>query len=226
MKDRFLTATQVRTLRVLLLICVMSIYLAPVVFADSVDTFTLLTESYADAMLHAADSAELESKLSVLLEEADSYRELNPGPEADYLYARILAGYATSQSVLRMPALIRDVRDEMETALKADPYLLDGTVQAYLGYLYLVAPGWPLSIGNSRKGKALLDGAMEVGAEKLGVNYFYAYTHAEDKDWPAMQAQLQQAKSLTNSESPTPMLQALLLREIDAALNNVARRLE
>ena len=215
----------VQLLKAALLLGVLTLYVSPVVLAQADDRFTELTEAYADALVNIPEGDALEQRLEDLLELAQQFRRDNQSPESIYLEARLTAGYATTQSVLRMPGLARKAKNEMELALETDPDLLDGAVTAYLGYLYMAVPGWPLSFGSEKKGTQLLEEAMSLGESDLGVNYFYAYKYLPTESWTDMLEQLEKARSLADENTNMPRLKALLLREIESTHKTATRRL-
>ena len=208
------------------LMCILTVYLMHDATAQSDSDFASLTEAYADAMVNIADPAARGARLGSLRDEAKQLLAREETAEHYYLLARITGGYTTTQTnVLRMPGLLRDVRNGIEKALEMNPTLLEGVPTAYLGYLYVVAPGWPVSFGNKKKGIALLDEAMTMGAQNLAVNYFYAHRYGPGKDWQSMREQLLKARSMAEPESTQPMLQALLLQSIDDDLARAERQL-
>lgn len=209
----------------LILMLVLAAYVAPELKAQAADSVTLLLEEYAYNMLYVEGEDALKSQLEILLQKATQLHTVQPGPATLYLLARITYGYSTTQGVFGMSRSLRTTKNYLEQSLAVDEFAMRGKSKALLGYLYAGLPPWPVSFGDKTKGRKLLGEAMELDPMDMSTNYFFAAIYLREKDYLSARTQLRKAKALADNTSATPMLQNLLLREIDSNLAALDKRL-
>jgi tetratricopeptide (TPR) repeat protein len=107
--------------------------------------------------------------------------ELNPnGVDALYWGATNLAEMGQVQGILKSLFLVKPLKADMDRIIELDPeyykaYLL-------LGILYLKAPPWPLSIGNSKKGIETLQYAIRLNPKCLRCYLELSRAYLKQKD--------------------------------------------
>ena len=132
-----------------------------------------LIDRYADLRLKYSSDNDLAEPLRDLLFKAEAYRDANPtDPEGWLASARIRFGYANTQGPLRGIQLISESRDEILRSVSLDQTADRGFGLAFLGYLYVVMPRWPISFGNEGKGWEYIEQALVVDSESVANKYF------------------------------------------------------
>ncbi|MDP2140578.1 MAG: hypothetical protein Q8L20_07175 [Gammaproteobacteria bacterium] len=185
-----------------------------------------LIERYAEVQLRFDTDEDLEEPLANLLDEAVRYRDLNPtDANAWVVTARIRFGYANTQNIFTGPRLLKFSRDDLEHALTLDHLHNRGLTQAFLGYLYIGLPGWPLSFGDKKRGRELLGEAWAIDSTTLSNQYFYGFTHISDKDYAGAKRHYLQLLESLESDPVQPFLQALYVREVNELLVSLKEEL-
>lgn len=90
-------------------------------------------------------------------------------------------------------SLVKDARRSLERALTLDPMALDGSAYTSLGALYYQVPGWPVGFGDDDKARELLEKAVALNPHGIDSNYFYGDFLAQEKEYEAARAALEQA---------------------------------
>ncbi|MDO8273679.1 MAG: hypothetical protein Q7U82_17435 [Gammaproteobacteria bacterium] len=118
-------------------------------------------------------------------------------------------------------------REELEHALTLDRLSNRGLTQAFLGYLYIGAPGWPLSFGDKDRGKELLEEAWAIDNTTDSNRYFYGSIDIVDGNYTeAQQYYLQLLERVESNPNPRqPFLQALYVREVNKLLVSLEEEL-
>ncbi|MDO9319678.1 MAG: hypothetical protein Q7V56_15975 [Gammaproteobacteria bacterium] len=187
-----------------------------------------LIERYAEMQITLITDEALEKPLAELLDEAVRYRDLHQtDPNAWVATARIRFGYASTQGIINGTRLMNFSRDELEHALTLDRLHNRGLTQAFLGYLYIGAPGWLLSFGDKDRGKELLEEAWAIDNTTDSNRYFYGFTNIVDENYSeAQQYYLQLLERVESNPNPRqPFLQALYVREVNKLLVSLEEEL-
>ena len=91
--------------------------------------------------------------------------ELGPdSAEAHYFLALNLGQLAKTKQMAAL-GLVGEMERELKRAIELDSDFERGAPDRSLGLLYLRAPGWPLSIGNKRKGLVHLERAVQISPD-------------------------------------------------------------
>ena len=86
----------------------------------------------------------------------------------------VISSWAGAKGGLGALNLVKQAKNEYETAMQIDPKALDGSAMNSLGVLYYKVPGWPLGFGDNAKAEALLKDALVINPNGVDPNYFYA----------------------------------------------------
>ena len=81
---------------------------------------------------------------------------------------------AAFENPFKALASINKAKSLLEQALLINHRALDGAAYVALGTLYYMAPGWPISFGNTDRANQLLKKALEINPKGIDPNYFYA----------------------------------------------------
>lgn len=184
------------------------------------------TDSFIDQYAQITISGESERRrgqlLGELLEEAVSYRELNPSnAEAWIATARIRFGVANTQGVLRGPRTMTQSHDDVESALALDENVLGGFGKAFLGYLYAVLPGWPVGVGDVDKAEELLVQVVGDDEPNIAYNYFYAMYLIRLQRFEDAYKRLLMAKNSNTVLPDSPAIRSLYQNEVEKLLVSV-----
>lgn len=104
--------------------------------------------------------------------------------ESNFWLAVNYGSYGQEKGIMQSLALINPVREAAEKALESDAKYFYGGPYRVLGRLYHKAPGFPFSIGNTKKAIEYLEKAVERGP-KFFLNRLFlaeAYISNRDKD--------------------------------------------
>ncbi|WP_404464584.1 hypothetical protein LG331_17490 [Vreelandella aquamarina] len=86
-------------------------------------------------------------------------------------------------------ALVKEAKQELETALELNPLALEGSAYTSLGALYYQVPGWPIGFGDEAKAEWHLQRALAINPEGIDSLYFWGdYLHEQGRDAEARQA--------------------------------------
>jgi len=107
--------------------------------------------------------------------------DLNPeGVDALYWRSTNLAEKGQVQGILKSLFLVKPLKADMERIVELDPEYYKAFL--LLGILYVKAPPWPLSIGNSQKGVETLEHAIQLNPQCLRCYLELARAHLKRKD--------------------------------------------
>ena len=218
----YISKKTVRTMYIAAAFSFLSVTYSQISLAESANS---IVEEYSQTLLNDGNKSDRKRELTTLLDRAIAYDREQGTAESQYLIGRIHFGLASTQGFLGGRKSLAKARDSIELALSQDSSLREGAPKALLGYLYAGLPGWPLSFGDRERGFGLLDEAMEINGENLANNFFYAFKYILSEDYPSARDQLIHARSLTSPNSDTPLLESLLLREIEETLQEVEEKL-
>lgn len=188
------------------------------------------TDSFIDQYAQISISGESEGRkgqlFGELLEEAVSYRELNPNnAEAWLATARIRFGVANTQGVLRGPRTMRQSFDDVQSALALDENAMEGFGKAFLGYLYAVLPGWPVGVGDVDKAEKLLGQVVRDDDPNIAFNYFYAMYFIRMQRFEEAHNRLLMARKSNTVLPNYPAIRLLYLNEVEKLLVSVKNEL-
>ncbi len=112
------------------------------------------------------------SDLEVLLSSAETLREKSPNAATWLADGIVRAAYAREKGGLKGLSQLKQARRSLEESIALDPQYLDSYATAFLGRLYAVVPGWPLSFGDDDKGNELRTQALQQSPNTLASAYF------------------------------------------------------
>ena len=109
------------------------------------------------------DETEKRTVASMALDMARTAQKLNPDGGEGYFFAGMaFQAYAVSVGVLNILQATPQVKQSLDRALDIDPDLLLGAPHMYLGLMYHLLPGFPLSIGNRQSALRHMEKAVEA----------------------------------------------------------------
>ena len=177
-----------------------------------------LIERFSDIQVNVT-AGDRDKPMTALLHDAVSYRDAHPeNAEAWITTARIRAGHAATQGMTSKLGLLNVVKADLEKALSLNRAAQEGRALAFLGMLYMVLPGWPLSFGDERKAALLMDEAMKINATNSANCYYYARYLMEKKQYQAAQDFLLKARAAVNADVAHPRWQKFQQKNIADAL--------
>jgi len=166
------------------------------VVAQSKDDYEIFVNEYAEIHMQFTTDEMREAPLVELLNDVESYLEENvSSADAWIALARVKFGYANTQGPIAGMRLLREVKENLETAIELDATGQNGYPQAFLGYLYAGVPSWPLSFGNAKTSKLYLDQALEIDSESIENNYLKAVVLVADEDFEVARRHIDLAES-------------------------------
>ena len=104
--------------------------------------------------------------------------------EANFWLAVNYGNFGQEKGIMKSLSLIQPIKNHVEKAIEMDETYFYGGPWRVLGRLYTKAPGFPLSIGNTKKGVECLEKALEFGP-KFYLNHIFiaeAYQANRNKD--------------------------------------------
>lgn len=176
----------------------------------------VLVDRYAELRLKYSSDNDLAEPLRDLLSQAETYRDANPtDPEGWLASARIRFGYANTQGPVRGMQLISVSRDEIEKSVSLNPRADRGFGLAFLGYLYVVMPRWPISFGNKGKGWEYMEQALVVSSESVANKYFLTVMLIADRRFEEAEETLNSAMRVLE-ESEKNILEVFYTHNLEA----------
>lgn len=190
---------------------------------SSVDQFF---ERYAEIHLLWSADADREGPLAQLLEQTEANRDTHPNAaEAWVATARIRFGYANTQGIVRGLRLMKTSRDELEHALTLDPAVRNGFGQAFLGYLYVGMPPWPLGFRDRKKGDQLLEEALRINPDGMEINYYFAEYYGAEKEYGKALEHVERARTAAEDASTLPQMKRYYLGAIDETYQKLLQKM-
>jgi tetratricopeptide (TPR) repeat protein len=104
--------------------------------------------------------------------------------EANFWLAVNYGSFGNEKGIMKSLSLIQPIKNHVERILEIDESYFYGGPWRVLGRLYHKAPGFPLSIGNSKKAVECFEKALELGP-KFYLNHLFTaelYQSLRDKD--------------------------------------------
>ena len=164
----------------------------------------VLLDRYAELRLRHSNDDELAEPLRSLLSQVETYRDANPeDPLAWLASARVRFGYANTQGPVKGIQLISETRDEIEMSISLNPNADRAYGLAFLGYLYVAMPHWPISFGNDEKGWEYMNRALVIDSESVANQYFLTTLLIADKRFEEAEKVLVSAKLIAKSSGNT-----------------------
>src|SRR3984957_20535975 len=121
-------------------------------------------------------------------------------PEAAIWHGIIISEQASMASENSSPfkalGFAKRAREILEPIAMSNPSALDAGAPASLGVLYYRVPGFPLSFGDKKKARELLQEAVKYAPDGLDANYFYGDFLYEQHEYPEAQQVFKHALSL------------------------------
>ncbi|MBL1433216.1 MAG: hypothetical protein COB94_007215 [Gammaproteobacteria bacterium] len=133
-----------------------------------------LEQRWAEVTYQLQDKAQLKSYKQLLLE-VESITLEHPESANVRIWSGIIKStYAGIKGGLGALKLAKSSKRDFEKALSIDPNAMLGSSYVSLGALYLNVPSWPISFGNNKKAKYLLEKGIVIDPYGLDSNFFYA----------------------------------------------------
>ncbi len=168
--------------------------------AVSQDDYEIFVNKYAEIHMQFTTDDMREAPLVELLNDVESYLEKNvSSADAWIALARVKFGYANTQGPIAGRRRLREVKENLETAIELDATGQNGYPQAFLGYLYAGVPSWPLSFGNAKTSRLYLDQALEIDSDSVENNYLKAVVLVADEDFETARRHIEIAESKLDS---------------------------
>ncbi|WOI38938.1 tetratricopeptide repeat protein [Alteromonas sp. CI.11.F.A3] len=124
---------------------------------------------------YALADKQKENAFSPLIEKAKLFIQQDPSnPELIIWLGIIQSSAAGAKGGLDALSYAKAARKNFEHAMRLDEKALAGSAMTSLGVLYHKLPSWPISFGNDKKAKKLLEHALEINPDGIDPNYFYA----------------------------------------------------
>lgn len=104
--------------------------------------------------------------------------------EANFWLAVNYGSFGNEKGIMKSLSLIQPIKSHVEKAMEIDESYFYGGPWRVLGRLYHKAPGFPISIGNSKKAVECFEKALELGS-KFYLNHLFAaelYQSLRDKN--------------------------------------------
>jgi len=115
-----------------------------------------------------------EQAFAALEKRAEQFTHQHPQRAEALIWEGIIeSSYAGAKGGLGALSLAKEARGNLESALKIDARVLDGSAYTSLGTLYYKVPGFPIGFGDKDKAEQLLRQALELNPGGIDPNYFY-----------------------------------------------------
>ncbi|MGI8885015.1 MAG: tetratricopeptide repeat protein [Pyrinomonadaceae bacterium] len=111
--------------------------------------------------------------------------------EANFWLSVNYGSYGQEKGIMQSLSLINPIKDTAEKALKLDANYFYGGPYRVLGRLYHKAPGFPFSIGSTKKAVECLEKAVELGPKFFLNRLFLAEAYISNRDKDKAREQLE-----------------------------------
>ncbi|MEO6588669.1 MAG: TRAP transporter TatT component family protein [Pyrinomonadaceae bacterium] len=111
--------------------------------------------------------------------------------EANFWLSVNSGSYGQEKGIMQSLSLINPIKDAAEKALKLDETYFYGGPHRVLGRLFHKAPGFPFSIGSTKKAIEHLEKAVEIGPKFLLNRLFLAEAYISNRDKTKAREQLE-----------------------------------
>jgi tetratricopeptide (TPR) repeat protein len=111
--------------------------------------------------------------------------------EGNFWLAVNNGSYGQEKGIMKSLSLIQPIKTHAERVIELDETYFYGGPWRVLGRLYCKAPGFPISIGNVKKGVECLERAVELGPKFFLNRIFLAEAYIADRKKPQAREQLE-----------------------------------
>lgn len=111
--------------------------------------------------------------------------------EANFWLSVNYGSFGQEKGIMKSLALIAPIKEAAERVLQLDDNYFYGGPWRVLGRLYLKAPGFPFSIGNTKKSIECLEKAVEIGPKFYLNRLFLAESYISNRDKTNAKEQLE-----------------------------------
>ncbi len=111
--------------------------------------------------------------------------------EANFWLAVNFGSYGQEKGIMQSLTLITPIKDAAEKALEIDESYFYGGPWRVLGRLYHKAPGFPFSVGNTKKAVECLENAVNLGPKFFLNRLFLAEAYISNRDQAKAREQLE-----------------------------------
>lgn len=115
--------------------------------------------------------------------------------ESNFWLAVNSGSYGQEKGIMQSLALINPIKEAAEAAMELDETYFYGGPYRVLGRLYHKAPGFPFSIGNTKKAIQFLEKAVEIGPKFYLNRLFLAEAYISNRDKAKAREQLEWIKN-------------------------------
>ncbi len=115
--------------------------------------------------------------------------------ESNFWLAVNSGSYGQEKGIMQSLALINPIKEAAEAAMELDETYFYGGPYRVLGRLYHKAPGFPFSIGNTKKAIQFLEKAVEIGPKFYLNRLFLAEAYISNRDKTKAREQLEWIKN-------------------------------
>lgn len=153
------------------------------------ESFTELQQRWAE-IKYSLPQDQQSQAFRQLGDHAEQLVERHPEAAELHIWAGIIRSTeAGVNGGLGALALVKEAKQELETALELNPLALEGSAYTSLGALYYQVPGWPIGFGDEAKAEWHLQRALAINPEGIDSLYFWGdYLHEQGRDAEARQA--------------------------------------
>lgn len=167
-----------------------------------------------------------EEAFKLLEDKAIKFLKANPERAEAHTWVGIVkSSYAGVVGGFDALSLAKESKKHFEKSIKLDPQALKGSAYTSLGILFHKVPSWPISFGDDKKSKKLLQLALEINPHGIDSNYFYAeYMYDKKKYEVAKNSLLTAQKAPARAERK--IADEYRHQEVDKLLAKVERKLQ
>src|SRR5262249_15805042 len=145
------------------------------------------------------ESAEAEDKLA-FFDEGVQCGEAGIGidedsTEANFWLAVNYGAFGQEKGIMQSLALIKPIKERAEKVIKLNENYFYGGAWRVLGRLYHKAPGFPISIGSTKKGIECLEKAVDLGPKFFLNRLFLAEAYLSNREREKAREQLEWIKA-------------------------------
>lgn len=157
------------------LIFVVLLLLSTQCFAETSlkDSLTNIEAEWASIYYRTPKNKQGPAYVQLLDKTTSLVRQYPDAAEPIFWQAVLKATYAAHQDAFSALNAIHEARDLLMKAIKINPKTMSGSAYVTLGTLYSMAPVWPISFGDEKTAKQMLETALKINPDGIDANYFY-----------------------------------------------------
>ncbi|WP_323847426.1 hypothetical protein [Microbulbifer magnicolonia] len=199
---------------------------SPLLWADAADdTVTALQKSWAQIKYRMPENQQA-AAFDKLVYEAQSATAQHPDSAAVWVWSGIIrASYAGAKGGLGALSAVKAAKADLEHAIAIDGRVQDGAAYTSLGSLYYQVPGWPIGFGDDKKAAEYLRKGLQLGAEDIDANYFYADYLYHQKNYAQAMEYLKRAEAAP-ADPQRPLASEGRLGEIKSLQEKIRKQLQ